>query len=118
MLGLVGSFSAAPVRLQDTERTREALVIKSLLKSFQTEQAQMGALPFEYKSDCEFYYLHLCMDPVQEVSHVAIDTGFVYTATALPPAGVSHQPPQRVSLSHQRTSLVTLQHNHVDFTHQ
>lgn len=53
-------------------------------------------------------HLHLCVNPVEEEGHVSINTRPVPDSAALTPARVSHQPPQKILLSDQRTPAVPL----------
>lgn len=53
------------------------------------------------------HYLHLLIDPPQEVGYVAIDA-WDGQVTSKPPACVPNQPPQRILFCHQGTPSVSL----------
>lgn len=60
-------------------------------------------------------YLHLFMNPVNEIGDIAIDSWSVLHCTSNPPASVPCQPPYISLLDHQRAAAVSLQQTGVVF---
>ncbi len=53
-------------------------------------------------------YLHIAVDPGQNTADFGVNAGLAFFAAASPPAGDPHQVPTALSLTHQRSTTVTL----------